>query len=192
VSEQWDGETLARRFHDAYERLAPSFGYETRTDTRSFEPDSPNGRLMVAVATEIAAEVAAAVQAERAACADVAEGIEWRMTGTMQMPATQYDVAAAIRARGDTSALEMAKATAHGKGYRRGIDEQMAAFQPALDAAIQAAEARGVERAAQIAETMRSRAPWTPDAQRCSEHAERIVAAIRALITEPQEDKRDD
>lgn len=44
-----DVEQRAREFHDAYERLAPQFGYETRPDTREFDPDSPNGRLMMAV-----------------------------------------------------------------------------------------------------------------------------------------------
>jgi hypothetical protein len=40
---------LARKFHDEYERLAPTFGYETREETREFDPDSQNGQLMVAV-----------------------------------------------------------------------------------------------------------------------------------------------
>jgi hypothetical protein len=44
---------LARQFHNIYERLAPSFGYETCPETRDFNPDSPNGRLMVAICTEI-------------------------------------------------------------------------------------------------------------------------------------------
>lgn len=44
-----DIEKRAREFHDAYERLAPQFGYETRPETREFDPDSPNGRLMMAV-----------------------------------------------------------------------------------------------------------------------------------------------
>lgn len=44
---------LAIRFHEAYERLAPRFGYETRPETRKFDPQSPNGRLMVAVCREI-------------------------------------------------------------------------------------------------------------------------------------------
>jgi hypothetical protein len=46
---------MALRFHDAYERLAPSCGYETRADTRVFDPTSPNGRLMIAVCAEIIA-----------------------------------------------------------------------------------------------------------------------------------------
>jgi hypothetical protein len=44
---------LARFFHDAYEALAPHYGYETRADTRAFDPGSKNGRLMVAVAALI-------------------------------------------------------------------------------------------------------------------------------------------
>lgn len=47
---------LAEKFHDAYERLAPSFGYETRIETRKFDPESPNGRLMIAVVSEVAAD----------------------------------------------------------------------------------------------------------------------------------------
>jgi hypothetical protein len=44
---------LANQFHTIYERLAPSFGYETRTETRLFSPSTPNGKLMVAVCAEI-------------------------------------------------------------------------------------------------------------------------------------------
>ena len=46
-------EEIARKFHDTYERLAPSFGYETRADTKAFDPESPNGRLMMAVCAEV-------------------------------------------------------------------------------------------------------------------------------------------
>lgn len=42
-------EELAILFHATYERLAPSFGYETREETRTFNPDSANGKLMIAV-----------------------------------------------------------------------------------------------------------------------------------------------
>ncbi len=44
---------LALLFHDTYERLAPSFGYETREETREFDSGSKNGKLMIAVCTEI-------------------------------------------------------------------------------------------------------------------------------------------
>lgn len=44
---------IARLFHEAYERLAPTFGYETRPETRAFDPESPNGKLMVAVVSEV-------------------------------------------------------------------------------------------------------------------------------------------
>lgn len=47
------GSSLAKKFHDAYERLAPQFGYETRPDTKVYAPDTPNGRLMVAVCAEV-------------------------------------------------------------------------------------------------------------------------------------------
>ena len=44
---------LAILFHNTYERLAPSFGYETRVDTKSFDTTTPNGKLMIAVCKEI-------------------------------------------------------------------------------------------------------------------------------------------
>ncbi len=49
------GERLARRFHEAYERLAPSYGYETRAESAvpwDQVPDQ-NRALMVAVCNEI-------------------------------------------------------------------------------------------------------------------------------------------
>ena len=46
-------DALARAFHEAYERLAPEYGYETREDTREFDPKSKNGRLMIAVCNEL-------------------------------------------------------------------------------------------------------------------------------------------
>jgi hypothetical protein len=55
AAEQAGPVALARRFHEAYERLAPQFGYETRADTKAFDPTSPNGRLMTAVCAEVAA-----------------------------------------------------------------------------------------------------------------------------------------
>jgi len=44
---------LAALFHEAYERLAPSYRYMTRPQTREFRPAFPNGRLMIAVCQEI-------------------------------------------------------------------------------------------------------------------------------------------
>jgi hypothetical protein len=44
---------LAILFHNTYEKLAPSFGYETRADTKLFETNTPNGMLMIAVCKEI-------------------------------------------------------------------------------------------------------------------------------------------
>ena len=48
---------MARFFHETYERLAPQFGYETRSDTKEFDYQSPNGRLMAAVCEEFRKEV---------------------------------------------------------------------------------------------------------------------------------------
>lgn len=48
---------IAKKFHEAYERLAPSFGYETRTETRAFDPETPNGRLMIAVCQEVGDQI---------------------------------------------------------------------------------------------------------------------------------------
>ena len=44
---------LARLFHETYETLAPEYGYETRAETRQFDPASPNGRLMIDVCARI-------------------------------------------------------------------------------------------------------------------------------------------
>lgn len=49
-------EQLARLFHNTYERLAPEFGYTTRGDTKQFDKNSPNGKLMVAVCREVMIE----------------------------------------------------------------------------------------------------------------------------------------
>lgn len=47
-------EQVARMFHECYERLAPSFGCETRKETRSFDAHSANGKLMIAVCEVVA------------------------------------------------------------------------------------------------------------------------------------------
>lgn len=48
-----EAEEFARKFHDRYEDLAPYFGYETREDTREFDPNSPNGKLMISVCSDM-------------------------------------------------------------------------------------------------------------------------------------------
>jgi hypothetical protein len=48
-----DPRALANLFHDTYERLAPNYGYETRPETRKFNPRSDNGRLMIATCASI-------------------------------------------------------------------------------------------------------------------------------------------
>lgn len=47
---------LARRFHEFYEQSAPAFGYETKKETKQFNPESPNGRLMAWVCFQIVKE----------------------------------------------------------------------------------------------------------------------------------------
>jgi hypothetical protein len=48
--------SLARRFHEFYEQSAPAFGYETKSETKEFDPESPNGRLMAWVCFQIVKE----------------------------------------------------------------------------------------------------------------------------------------
>ena len=52
-----EAEELARKFHDTYERLAPLYGYETRKETREFDPKTANGKLMIAVCGEVVASI---------------------------------------------------------------------------------------------------------------------------------------
>ena len=69
-------EQIAVFMHETYERLAPSFGYETRPDTKKFDPLSPNGRLMIAVCAEtyaVATGINNALRLALAASRDEAE-----------------------------------------------------------------------------------------------------------------------
>ena len=45
--------SMATAFHETYERLSTEYGYETREDTKVFDPKSKNGRLMIAVCNEL-------------------------------------------------------------------------------------------------------------------------------------------
>ncbi len=55
AGQESEAEALARRFHEAYELLAPSYGYATRRGSRQPWDRVPerNRRLMVAVAQEL-------------------------------------------------------------------------------------------------------------------------------------------
>lgn len=64
-------EQIARQFHDVYERLALQFGYETREDTKVFDPQSKNGRLMIAVCAQVIGEI----ERERDDAREVAENL---------------------------------------------------------------------------------------------------------------------
>ena len=52
-----DAEQLAREFHEAYERLAPDFGYKTRDASAKPWEEVPenNRKLMTAVCAEVMA-----------------------------------------------------------------------------------------------------------------------------------------
>lgn len=65
-----DAERIARRMHEIYEKTAPLYGYETRQDTREFDPDSPNGSLMIAVCGEVFAELRVELADEQEHAAD--------------------------------------------------------------------------------------------------------------------------
>ena len=39
--------------HEKYEELAPSYGYETKDETKVFKAYTPNGKLMIAVCREL-------------------------------------------------------------------------------------------------------------------------------------------
>ena len=51
-----EADGLARRFHEFYEQSAPAFGYKTKEETKEFDPESPNGRLMAWVCFQIVKE----------------------------------------------------------------------------------------------------------------------------------------
>ncbi len=44
---------LAVLFHVMYEKLAPNLGYDTRKETRIFNPESANGKLMIETCRQI-------------------------------------------------------------------------------------------------------------------------------------------
>lgn len=63
-----EAESVARLFHETYEKLAPTFGYETRKESAVAWDDVPenNRSLMIAVAGEVIAAHVAGVRADQA------------------------------------------------------------------------------------------------------------------------------
>jgi hypothetical protein len=59
-----DAETLARRFHETYERLAPTFGYTTRPETAVPWEQVPelNRQLMIAVCQELLTDLRGVIE----------------------------------------------------------------------------------------------------------------------------------
>lgn len=102
---------IAKEFHDTYERLAPSFGYETRKDTKQFDPTSPNGRLMIAVCAEVAAKMVRESGAVEAL--DVAEGVLQAIYNNA--PASVGDISLASDAAQCRAALAKLRAIGEGK-----------------------------------------------------------------------------
>lgn len=77
----WRAQRLATEFHEIYERLAPSFGYETRPDTKQFDPNSKNGKLMIAVCGNILAALAAPAGAIQPQKCQICKGVIENCTG---------------------------------------------------------------------------------------------------------------
>lgn len=44
---------ITKKFHDTYEKLASEYTYETREDTKVFDINSSNGKLMYATVNEV-------------------------------------------------------------------------------------------------------------------------------------------
>lgn len=48
---------ITKEFHDTYEKLASEYTYETRKDTKVFDINSNNGKLMYATVNEIVSPI---------------------------------------------------------------------------------------------------------------------------------------
>ena len=48
---------ITKKFHDTYEKLSKEYNYETRKETRVFDINSSNGKLMYATVNEIISPV---------------------------------------------------------------------------------------------------------------------------------------
>ena len=72
-------EEMAQRFHEAYERLAPSFGYETRRESAVPWAEVPesNRRLMAATVAEAVGPLLAEVERLRGVVGLLREARAW-------------------------------------------------------------------------------------------------------------------
>lgn len=77
-------EQLAQAFHKAYERLAPSFGYETRKESAKPWANVPaqNKALMIAVCGELQEQLTAALAASQTREQELREALDrlWKHT----------------------------------------------------------------------------------------------------------------
>jgi hypothetical protein len=76
-------EDVAQMFHETYERLAPSHGYETRKASAVPWSDvpEPNRSLMIAVAGEVGAEIEREVREQIAQDLLAVDPVEWALAG---------------------------------------------------------------------------------------------------------------
>lgn len=88
-------EELARQFHEAYERLAPSFGYETRKESAVPWDDVPeqNRSLMVAVCAEVLSDRVLAAEQHAQAESETNQRLHERvaMLERIAMAAMRYE-----------------------------------------------------------------------------------------------------
>lgn len=80
-------EVVAETFHDNYEELAPLYGYETREDTKAFDPKSPNGRLMIEVVKGIGKAIM--FEAHRKAYAQALLDLESKLPEERERPSRE-------------------------------------------------------------------------------------------------------
>jgi chromosome segregation ATPase len=89
---------LAKKFHETYEKLAPQFGYSTRDDTKSFDENSSNGRLMIEVCGTVLVDLFTALEEK-----------EKKIKRLKDSAAIDLDVARDLIRERDQAELTMAK-----------------------------------------------------------------------------------
>lgn len=82
-------EKIAFLFHNTYEGLAPKFGYETRKDTKEFDPESNNGKLMIVTCKTV---ISKTLQQQREEIIKEIEGIVDLMWDKKETDKNRYSV----------------------------------------------------------------------------------------------------